>query len=65
MTRFHPPGLNSSRVGQRLQVAIGAAAALAAISLSPGSAHAYVVTVGGVQYGRVPVRGVNPETRMP
>ncbi len=50
MTRFHPPGLNSSRVGQRLQVAIGAAAALAAISLSPGSAHAYVVTVGGVQY---------------
>ena len=50
MTRFHPPARNSSRLGQRLQVAIGAAAALAAISLSPGSAHAYVVTVGGVQY---------------
>jgi hypothetical protein len=30
--------------------ALGAAAALAAISLSPGSAQAFVVTVGGVQY---------------
>jgi hypothetical protein len=28
----------------------GAAAALAAISLSPGSAQAYVVTMNGVQY---------------
>jgi hypothetical protein len=32
------------------KLALGAAAALAAISLSPGSAQAYVVTVGGVQY---------------
>jgi hypothetical protein len=47
---MHPPARHSSRLGQRLQVALGAAAALAAISLSPGSAHAYVVTVGGVQY---------------
>jgi hypothetical protein len=45
-----PPARHSSRVGQRLQVAFGAAAALAAISLSPGSAQAYVVTVDGVQY---------------
>jgi hypothetical protein len=37
-------------VRQRIRVALGAAAALAAISLSPGSAQAYVVTVGGVQY---------------
>jgi len=47
---MHPPARHSSRLGQRLQVALGAAAALAAISLSPGSAQAYVVTVGGVQY---------------
>ena len=47
---MHPPARHSSRVGQRFQVAFGAAAALAAISLSPGSAQAYVVTVGGVQY---------------
>jgi len=47
---MHPPARNSSRVGQRLQVALGAAAALAAISLSPGSAQAFVVNVGGVQY---------------
>jgi hypothetical protein len=32
------------------KLALGAAAALAAITLSPGSAQAYVVTVGGVQY---------------
>jgi hypothetical protein len=32
------------------KLALGAAAALAAISLSPGSAQAFVVTVGGVQY---------------
>ena len=32
------------------KLAHGAAAALAAISISPGSAQAYVVTVGGVQY---------------
>ena len=50
MTHFHPPARNSSRLGQRFQVAIGAAAALAAIGLSPGSAHAYVVTVNSVQY---------------
>ena len=37
-------------LGHRIQLALGAAAALAAISLSPGSAQAYVVTVGGVQY---------------
>jgi hypothetical protein len=46
----HPPARHSSRLGQRFQVALGAAAALATISLSPGSAQAYVVTVGGVQY---------------
>ena len=50
VTLMHPPARNSSRVGQRLQVALGAAAALAAISLSPGSAQAFVVNVGGVQY---------------
>ena len=33
-----------------LKLALGAAAALAAISLSPGSAQAFVVNVGGVQY---------------
>ena len=47
---MHPPARHSSRVGQRLQLALGAAADLAAISLSPGSAQAYVVTVGGTQY---------------
>jgi len=47
---MHPPARHSSRLGQRLQGALGAAAALVAISLSPGSAQAYVVTVGGVQY---------------
>jgi len=50
VTYMHPPARHSSRLGQRFQVALGAAAALAAISLSPGSAQAYVVTVGGVQY---------------
>jgi hypothetical protein len=50
VTFMHPPARQSSRLGQRFQVALGAAAALAAISLSPGSAQAYVVTVGGVQY---------------
>ena len=57
---MHPPARHSSRVGQRLQVALGAAAALAAISLTPGSAQAACdpaspantcrVTVGSVQY---------------
>jgi len=32
------------------KLALGAAAALAAISLSPGSAQAFVVNVGGLQY---------------
>ena len=32
------------------RLALGATAALAAISLSPGSAQAFVVTVGGTQY---------------
>jgi len=50
MVRFHAPARHSSRLGQRFQLALGAATALAAISLSPGSAQAYVVTVGGVQY---------------
>jgi hypothetical protein len=50
VTFMHPPARHSSRVGQRFQVALGAAAALAAISLSPGSAQAFVVTVGGTQY---------------
>jgi len=40
----------SARLGQRFQVALGAAVALAAMSLSPGAAQAYVVTVDGVQY---------------
>jgi hypothetical protein len=45
------PALNSSRLGKRLQVALGAAAAaLAAISLTPGSAQAIVVTVDSVEY---------------
>ncbi len=50
VTFTHPPVRHSSRLGQRFQVALGAAAALAAISLSPGSAQALVVTVGGTQY---------------
>ena len=50
MTFIHPPARHCSRLGQRLQGALGAAAALTAISLSPGSAQALVVTVGGVQY---------------
>jgi hypothetical protein len=50
VTFMHPPARHSSPVGQRLQVALGAAAALAAISLSQGSAQAFVVNVGGVQY---------------
>ena len=50
VTFMHPPARHSSRLGQRFQLALGATAALAAISLSPGSAQAYVVTVGGVQY---------------
>ena len=50
MIRFHAPARHSSRLGQRFQVALGAAAALATISLSPGSAQAYVVTVNSVQY---------------
>jgi hypothetical protein len=39
-----------SGFGRRIPAALGATAALAALSLSPGSAQAYVVTVGGVQY---------------
>ena len=50
MTLLHPSARYSSLVRQRIRVALGAAAALAAISLSPGSAQAYVVTVNGVQY---------------
>jgi hypothetical protein len=50
VARFHAPARHSSRLGQRFQLALGAATALAAISLSPGSAQAYVVTVRGVQY---------------
>jgi hypothetical protein len=50
VTFMHPPARHSSRVGQRFQVALGAATALAAISLSPGSAQAFVVTVNSVQY---------------
>jgi hypothetical protein len=46
---MNPPARSSSLVRQRIQLALGAAAALAAIGLSPGSAQAYVV-VGGVQY---------------
>ena len=43
--------LSSLRSGSvRQRVSLGAAAALAAICLSPGSAQAYVVTVEGVQY---------------
>ncbi len=47
VTLMHPPARKSSLVGQHLQAALGAAAALAAISLSPGSAQALVVNVGG------------------
>ncbi|MCX5960589.1 MAG: hypothetical protein NT053_12410 [Cyanobacteria bacterium] len=47
---MHPPARHSSRLGQRFQVALGAAAALATISLSPSSAQAYLVTVNSVQY---------------
>jgi hypothetical protein len=50
VTLIHPPARNSSRVGQHLQLALGAAVALAAISLSPGSARAFNVIVGGTQY---------------
>lgn len=50
MPFVHPPARDFSRVDRRIQVVLGAAAAVAAISLSPGSAQAYVVTVGGVQY---------------
>jgi hypothetical protein len=45
-----PSARYSLLVRQRIRVALGAAAVLAAISLSPGSAQAYVVTVNGVQY---------------
>jgi hypothetical protein len=44
------PVLNSPRFGQPLQVALGAAAALAAVSLTTGSAQAIVVTVNSVPY---------------
>jgi hypothetical protein len=50
MAFLHPSARYSLLVRQRIRVALSAAAALAAISLSPGSAQAYVVTVGGVQY---------------
>ncbi len=50
VTLIHPPARNSSRVGQHLQLALGAAVALAASSLSPGSARAFNVIVGGTQY---------------
>lgn len=50
VTLLHPSARYSLLVRQRIRVALGAAAALAAISLSPGSAQAYVVTVNGVQY---------------
>ena len=50
VTCMHPPARHSSMVGQRFQLALGAAVALAAISLSPGSAQAFVVTVNSVQY---------------
>jgi hypothetical protein len=50
VTLLHPSARYSLLVRQRILVALGAAAALAAISLSPGSAQAYVVTVNGVQY---------------
>jgi hypothetical protein len=50
VTFMHPPARHSSRLGQRFQLALGAAAALAAISLSQGSAQAFVVTVNSVQY---------------
>jgi hypothetical protein len=59
VTFIHPPARHSSRLGQRLQVALGAAAALAAISLSPGSAQAYVVTVNGAQYNLSTETAVN------
>jgi hypothetical protein len=44
VTLFHPLARHSSRLGQPLQVALGAAVALAPISLSPGSAQAYGCT---------------------
>jgi hypothetical protein len=50
VTLLHPSARYSLLVRQRIRVALGAAAALAAISLSPGSAQAYLVTVNGVQY---------------
>jgi hypothetical protein len=37
-------------IGPRIQAALGAVATLATIGLSQGSAQAYVVSVGGVQY---------------
>ena len=40
----------SSLISHRIQAALGAVATLATIGLSQGSAQAYVVNVGGVQY---------------
>jgi len=40
----------SPLIGPRIQAALGAVAAVAAIGLSQESAQAYVVSVGGVQY---------------
>ena len=40
----------SPLIGPRIQAALGAVATLATIGLSQGSAQAYVVSVGGVQY---------------
>jgi hypothetical protein len=49
ISSVHPAGPRSL-AGRRFSIILGAAAAVAAISLSPGPARAYVVTVGGVQY---------------
>lgn len=45
----HPAG-PWSLAGRRVSIILGAAAAVAAISLNPGSAQAYEVTVGNIRY---------------
>ena len=50
ITLISPMDLFRDSTASLPKLALGAAVALAAISLSPGSAHALVVTVGGVQY---------------
>ena len=50
VTRPQPAPRIRSRFRQGIPIAFGAAAALAALSLSQGSAQAYVVTVNSVQY---------------